>query len=261
MQVLPRYLVKNRTTVLLDRAGFSTEYRPVYSRNVNVYRGIDNVLEFRLLNSDQKPVDLSSYTPKFQAYDENNNLVIAHNGISLQDSTRATQGQFKVTVTENDLLNLKEQFIRYNIHLVKDDGTKELTYSKSHFENDGIIHIKADAFPSPSDTYVVTSFAKQDVSEDKWYSEAIDAQPSINGNEALHTISVYSDSYIGDVIIEGTLDNQITGSTDWATIDTVSFTGSETQPTPSNFNGVFSYIRLISDADPANKITQILVRN
>jgi hypothetical protein len=261
MQVVPRYLVKNRTTTVLDRAGFSTEYRPVYSRHVNVFRGIDNVLEFRLLNSDQKPVDLTNYTPKFQAYDENNNLIVAHDGVSLQDSTRATQGQFKVTISENDLLNVKEQFVRYNIHLVAADGSKEITYSKSHFENDGVIHIKSDAFPSPSDTYIVSNLAKQNVDEDKWYSEAIDAQPAINGNEALHTIAVYTDSFVGNVTIEGTLDNQIVGSTDWATIDTVAFTGSETQPVPSNFNGVFSYIRLVADADPANKISQILVRN
>ena len=88
------------------------------------------------------------------------------------------------------------------------------------------------------------------------------AQPGINGNEALHTVAIYTDGYNGDVIIEGTLNNIIDGFEDWATIDTVSFDGSsETEPVPVNFNGVYSFLRFKTTADPADTITKILVRN
>ena len=76
MQLIPSYLVSNRSTLTANEAGFVTEYRPVYNRQLQVYKGIDNVLDFKLLNADQKPIDLSSYTPKFQAFDENNSLII-----------------------------------------------------------------------------------------------------------------------------------------------------------------------------------------
>ena len=59
MQLIPRYLVKNKTTIVTNDTGFITEYRPVYTRQLQVYKGIDNVLEFKLLNADQKPVDLT----------------------------------------------------------------------------------------------------------------------------------------------------------------------------------------------------------
>ena len=52
MQLIPRYLVNNRTTIIANEAGFVTEYRPVYSRQIKVYSNIDNVLEFRVLNAD-----------------------------------------------------------------------------------------------------------------------------------------------------------------------------------------------------------------
>ena len=74
MQLTSRYLVSNTTTVVADMTGFITEYRPVYNKQLQVYKGIDNVLDFRLLNADQKPVDITSYTPKFVAFDENNNM-------------------------------------------------------------------------------------------------------------------------------------------------------------------------------------------
>ena len=126
MQTL-RYLVSNRINILANEAGFVTEYKPVYSRQLNVYKGIDNVLEFRLLNADQKPLDVDRYTPKFVAFDENNQMVISpRNGVNLQegDSTAYTKkGLFKVTITENDLLNIKDQFLSYNVYLVDYDDT------------------------------------------------------------------------------------------------------------------------------------------
>ena len=102
MQLLPRYLVKNTTTVVADMAGFITEYRPVYSKQLQVYKGIDNVLDFRLLNADQKPVDITSYTPKFVAFDENNTMVLEKDGTILDDGSTITRGKFTITITEND---------------------------------------------------------------------------------------------------------------------------------------------------------------
>ena len=260
MQTL-RYLVANRINVLANEAGHVTEYRPVYSRHLNVYKGIDNVLEFKLINADQKPLDVDRYTPKFVAFDENRQMIIQHDGVNLQegDSTAYTKkGLFSVTITENDLLNVKDQFLTYNIYLVDYDETKVLTYANEWFDSAGIIKVSGDAFPGPSSSYSINTFVEDN---GVWLSEAIDAQPGINGNEALHTAAVYTSSYTGDVVVQGTLENQITGTTNWADIDTVTFTGSETEPAPINFNGVYTFLRVKATADPANTISKILVRN
>lgn len=260
MQTL-RYLVSNRTEVLANEAGHVTEYRPVYSRNLQVYKGIDNVLEFKLINPDQKPLDVDRYTPKFVAFDENKNMVIERDGVNLQegDSTAYTKkGLFSVTVTENDLLNVKDQYLSYNIYLVDYDDTKVLTYSNEWFDSAGVIRVSSSAFPGPIESKVIDTFV---LDNDVWYSETIEAQPGINGNEALHTAAVYSDSYIGDVVVQGTLENQITGTTNWADVTTTTLTGSETEPTPINFNGVFTHIRFKTTADPQDTISKILVRN
>jgi hypothetical protein len=267
MQTL-RYLAPNRVDVLANEAGHITEYRPVYSRNLQVYKGIDNVLEFKLINPDQKPLDVDRYTPKFVAFDENRNMIIERDGVNLQegDSTAYTKkGLFSVTITENDLLNVKDQYLTYNIYLVDFDETKVQTYANEWFDSAGVIKVSGNAFPGPSSSYAVDTFledaGKAGIDDSVWYSESLDAQPGINGNEALHTAAVYTDSYIGDVVVQGTLENQITGTTNWADISTVSFTGSETEPTPINFNGVFNHLRFKTSANPANTITKILVRN
>lgn len=261
MQLVPRYLVKNITTLVADVAGFVTEYRPVYSRQLQVYKGIDNVLEFRLVNADQKPVDITSYTPKLVAFDEGNQMVLEKDGTVLDDGSTITRGKFTITVTENELLNVKQQYLHYNVYMQEDDNSKVLTYSHANFDNDAVIYVNARTFPGPTATYSVTSFEQEAVDVEAWYSETVDAQAAINGNEALHTAAVYTSSYTGEVVVQATLDNQVTESTNWADVATLTFDSSETTPTPVNFNGVYSFLRFKTDANPADKITKILVRN
>lgn len=261
MQFTPRYLVNNRINIVANVAGFVTEYRPVYQRQIQVYKGIDNVLQFRLLSAEQKPVDVSEYTPKFVAFDEDRNMIIERNCTLVPgDDSAAQRGLFSVTVTENDLLNIKDQFLHYNIYLVDANGDKSLTYADAHFSNSSVIKVSSDAFPAPAVSKNLTFLESQE-NGSYWVTSAEHAQPGINGNEALHTVVIYSVGYIGTVTVQATLDSQIAVGTDWADIRTVMFSGTETQPVAINFNGVFNYIRLTASADPANKITKVLVRN
>ena len=113
MQLIPRYLVDNRTTVLVSELGHVTEYRPVYTKQIKLYKGIDNALQFKLLNADQKAVALTGKTPKFVAFNSDKKMVIQENGVA-----HATiVGLFTVTITESDLLNLEQQYLTYNIVL------------------------------------------------------------------------------------------------------------------------------------------------
>ncbi len=262
MQLLSRYLVDNTITLVADVAGFITEYRPVYNREIQVYKGIDNALQFKLVNADQKGVNVATgYTPKFAAYDENDRLVIEKDCTIQDDGSTITRGKFKVTITENELKNLKQQYLSFVVYLVETDGDKVLTYSHSNFSNNGTIFVSSKAFPGPLKTSSVTSLTETGAGTSIWVSEAVNAEPAVNGNEALHTAAIYATGFAGDIIVQATLDNQITNATPWADVATVTLSGIEAAPTPVNFNGVFSYIRFRTTVNPASKITQILVRN
>ena len=115
MQLIPRYLVNNRVNIVADMAGFITEYRPVYSRQLQVYKGIDNVIQFRLMNADQRPVDATGYTPVFVAVDENRSLVVERECVIQDDGSSGVRGLFSVTITENDLLNRGYDIVTLNV--------------------------------------------------------------------------------------------------------------------------------------------------
>jgi len=276
MQLTPRYLVSNRTFIISDEAGKVTEFDPVYKRQLVVYRGIDNVLEFQLLNSDQKPIDLNQFslqnlndtaTVFFTAFDENQRQIIQREGeIVAGDDSAVNRGLFTVTITGNDLLNVKSQYLSYTVILQDSHGRQRITYTDTGFGQKGTILVSTDAFPGPAKTYSVTNFIPYDSDEqnEEWYSEWITAEPALNGNAALHTIAIYSDGYAGDIVVQGTLENMVDDNAEavsWVDIDTVSFDGSsELEPVPVNFNGVFSFLRFKATANPVD-ITKILVRS
>lgn len=257
MQLISRYLVSNRINIVANEAGnIVTEYKPVYSRNLKVYRGIDNALEFRILNADQKPIELTGKTIKFVAFGENNNLLIERDGIN-----QSLKGLSQVVINDSDTLDIKDQFLSYNI-TVYDNTTNAptLTYSDSHFGQSGVIEISSDAYPGPKPSNIVSTFTQDG---DNWYSNLVTAEPGINGNEALHTVAVYTDGYAGRVAIQATLDNDISEPTqvNWFEVSFLVFDGSQTEPKVSNFNGVYNYLRFEATANPAETITKILVRN
>jgi len=261
-QLIPRYLVNNRITIVANVAGIVTEYKPVYQRNIKIYKNIDNVLQFRVLNADQKPLALGAYTTKFVAFDENKKLIVEHDGVAVVgDDSAATRGLFSVTITMNDLLGIDTQYLSYNIFLKDASNNNVITYSDTDFGNAGTIYVDSGAMPGPGDSYSFTQFQQENIGSTNFISESKNAEPAINGNEALHTAAIYTSSYIGNVVVQATLDSTVTESSNWGDIATVTFTGAETTPIPVNFNGVFNHLRFKTTATPVDTISKILVRN
>lgn len=262
MQLIPRYLVKNRIDIVLDVAGFSTEYKPVYQRQIKIYRGIDNTVQFRIFNADQKPISLANKTPRFVAFDENKNLVLDLDGVVIDDgATRNTQGMFSITISENDLLNIDQQYLSYTIFLVGDNiYDRTITYADSHFNNGGVIYVSSEAFPSVKPSLEITQFQKTNSNIDLWVSETANAEPNINSNEALHTVAIYTNGFMGSLTLQGTLNQQLNEGVAWSDLMTLEFTGDEIEPTIFNIIGVYKYFRFTTVNDP-QYIIKILIRN
>tara|TARA_A100001388_G_scaffold261354_1_gene230165 strand:- start:5380 stop:6063 length:684 start_codon:yes stop_codon:yes gene_type:complete len=227
----------------------------VYQRNIKIAKGIDNVIRFVIKNHDQKPLSiLNTYTPYVEVFTEDNIMLKKYIGTIKETSTPSYKGQFEINITSSDTLNLNAQYLTYTVYLRNTSNSDTLTYADSQYGVPGTIELTNEAFPGAIDSKTVSTFINS-------ISSVVDAQPDINSNNALHTAAIYSTGFAGTVKVQGTLDDSTTDS--WFDIDTVTFTGSETQPKPSNFNGVFSYIRfaVANDSGNSGTIDKILVRN
>ena len=139
------------------------------------------------------------------------------------------------------------------------DNSEVITYANTHFEMIGTIELHGEAFPGPKDTYSVSSFTEVENTDPVEYSsEQVTADAARNGNEALHTAAIYSTDFTGTVTIQGSLENQ--NPTNWVDITSVNLTN-PTEPTPVNFNGVFSYLRTKYTTSNSGTIDKVLVRN
>jgi len=269
MQLIPRYLYKNQVDVVSNDIGFVVEYRPVYERQLKAYKGVDNKIQFRMLNADQKPININGYVIQFEAFDDNKDQVLVYEATIQDDgSTKATKGMFYVTITENDLLNIPSQYLSYVVYVKETCDSRIVSYTGRGFDACGHIYVDDCTHPTIRASNSVTNFFYH---EGVWVAgnddiDKITAKPKINSNEALHTVAFYTDAYndngyVGNIKIQGTLDNQITSMNDWVTIDTVEFDGTEVRPVFNSFNGVYSHLRFELDTDPEDKLIKILIRN
>ena len=107
MQLATRYLVSNKTTVVLDGFVGRTEYRKLYQKNIIVAKGIDNIITFEIKNSDQKPLSiLNTYTPYVEVFTEDNVLLKRYLGTIKETSTPSFKGVFTINIEDNDLKQL-----------------------------------------------------------------------------------------------------------------------------------------------------------
>jgi len=156
MQKISSYLYPNRIELLADLAGFTVEYTNVYQRNVKIYNGIDNTIEFDIKNADQKRIDLSTIS--------NIELnVMDASGAALYNSPYPVipdpimKGIASVTIPEEDLVNLSNQFLTYSVTAVK-NGKDVMLYGDTRFGGAGKIELIGNAMPTFRDETIYKTF-------------------------------------------------------------------------------------------------------
>lgn len=259
MQKISTYLYPNRVQLLADLAGFDVEYTNVYQRIVKIYNGIDNTIEFDIKNADQKRIELVS-SPVITQIELN---VMDVTGKALPNSPYTVtphttlKGIAVVTIPQEDLVDLDEQFLVYSVTALK-DGHDVMLYGDSRFGATGKMELVGSAMPVIRDDRVYTSFtAEIDLKGTPTnHSSAI---PS-TFYEAVPTETISFDvsikGFTGSVWVEATKASTISAESfkhaDYLASTTVAdFTGNWTNEQPI---GEYKYFRVSYSTPHANGI-------
>jgi hypothetical protein len=252
MQKISSYLYPNRVELLADLAGFTTEYTNVYQRTVKIYNGIDNTIEFDIKNADQKRIDLSTLNMI-----ELNVMDMAGNGLpnspyAVTPANQATlKGIASVTILQEDLVGLTNQYLQYSVTAVK-DGKDVILYADSRFGAVGKMELVGSALPTFRDDRVFDTFAAEiDLKGvPTWHSSAI----PVKFYEAVPTETLSFDidlvGFIGSVWIEATKSSTISVESFKNSAYLRSFTATVESPatTTLTFNNIsvadFNYFRV-----------------
>jgi len=265
MQTVSRYLLNN--LVIVGITGYHGRNPVVYDRRIKLYKGVSNPISFTFKNEDQKAQDITAKTFEFNLIDsETKQSVVTRNLTILDDgSTITTKGTASVTVTEGDLLTLDAKFYNYAIREVAANNTRTVTFADSFYNAAGTIEVLDGAYPDFLDSTEINNFTSTTGPLDNT-SGAIDANPGINNNVALHTIAVYTKSFSGSLRIQGTMvstpaDTDYFNITATGESSPIAFSSS-TAVSYYNFTGIYENVRFSWSNDSGNtgRIDKILYR-
>lgn len=152
MQTIVSYYYDNTIQVQLDVSDIGLEIntnqrnRVVYTRTIQMYKNINNVLKFQFLNSEQKPINLGNRTATFNVVDDyvfaNANTVLSSN-ITIYNSS---QGLGYTIVSGNDLVQLDRENYTYNVKIDSVYGNV-VTYVDDNYSAVGQIFLSNSAYP------------------------------------------------------------------------------------------------------------------
>jgi hypothetical protein len=250
MQNLPIYLYDNQFGVTLDLDSSVRGVNQImYQRDLTIQKGIKNKFRIQFRNSDQKRIHIhNTQTFVFSMFDSFSNRLVVEKRLSIIDSgTTGTKGLAALTLTESDTIDLDNTSYKYSVKLLDSDGSYVPAYANTYYGVSGTIHIHNDVYPVLQPSQIVTDFQKSFNAATNLYehkSGNIYAYPEFNGNTALHTVAMYMTAFRGTVYVQGTLSNTPDSTGKYATLATRTYTGF-TGIDYVNFNGVFTYVRLI----------------
>jgi hypothetical protein len=285
MQKISTYLYPNRIELLADLAGFTVEYTNVYQRNIKIYNGIDNTLEFDIKNPDQKRIDLSTLTQiELNIMDTQGNA-LPNSPYAVTPLNQTTKkGLASVTIPEADLVELDHQFLQFSVSALN-NGQTILLYGDTRFGALGKMELVADAMPTFRNEQVITSFFSDmsfnTIESENFHSSAIpvrfyEAVPttvaSIEFNfdgleaevmvEATTDASISSESFPDTIGLRPNPDNKPPAFRRGVVIDTFTVTTANTVLINSYANlGEYTYLRISYHRTYGNtgKITKVLV--
>ena len=207
MQKISTYLYPNRVQLLADLASFNVEFTSVYQRQIKIYSGINNTIEFDIKNADQKRIELST-SPVITGIELN---VMDAMGNALANSPytvtpTSVKGIATVTIPQEDLADLQTpQFLRYSVSALK-DGQDVLLYGDTRFGAVGTIELVGNAMPTFRDPKEWTTYTGE-IDLDGNVLNHFSAMP-VRFYEAVKTetvdITVNMTGFIGSIWLEGT---------------------------------------------------------
>lgn len=268
MQLNSIYLYPNKITAYSnDMSGLwiTERYRQVYQRNLKIYRGADNKLDFQVKTSDQKPQNITGYDFVLNVVNPDTQELILTKDFEIRG---ADVGKMVVTLTQSEVRDIEPGLYQYTIvrETRSGDSTdyvvteRTVLYTDSQYDCTSTMEIFGDIKGEPVPSNVIKEF-REDVPEiftdpRTFYSSIIDANPQLSTGSSLHTFQFYLDNYTGSIVIQGSLS---VGANPWVWTDIETYAVNNSDLSYSNIVGKYNYFR-IKHTPESGSIDKILYR-
>jgi hypothetical protein len=213
MQKIQSYLYPNRIIVIADLAGFTVENTIVYTKNIKIYKGVDNVIQLDIQNADQKRLDLITSPP---VTDIQMNVMDA-SGKALPNSPytvtplNTIKGIGVVTIPSADLNDLDVQFLHFSVTATDVNSNNIPLYVDSRFGAVGTLDLIGTATPVTRKEVIYDNFSGDInfMGNVTYHSSSIPVKFYEAVPTTTMTIAVNMSNFVGTLKFEGTEDMTI----------------------------------------------------
>lgn len=241
----------------------ATRHAPSYTdQRITWFKGVDNLLDLTITGADRRPVSLLRRELTITMWDRETGATIFRRRAM---PTVAENGQARITVFARDLMTLGSGLYAVGATMINEDGLElVLTWNRAM---QGVFDVEVMDAPVPTSRSSNT-ITEWTVSNELVVSSAFNGPAFYKKESSLFTVGIYATNYTGTVIVQGTMDENITGSTLWAnlkaqdysvtTLDLLGFTGID----PYNYYGGVRWVRVIKSDSPSNAgtLNKIIIR-
>lgn len=154
MQKISSYIYSNRIQVVTDSGFYPVEWKQVYQRNVKIYQGVDNVIEFDIKNAQQRRMDVSTLIMKMVIMDDDSQEICTVDVTPIP----LTTGLASCTIPANYIDNIAPQSLKYSLYVVNTDNTKTPIYGDVQYGMPGKIDLIGGAMPTKLPNLVIDTF-------------------------------------------------------------------------------------------------------
>jgi hypothetical protein len=265
MQQITTYIYNDLIPIqIVTDASVKTRNRTVYTRTINLYRGMDNQIKIQFRNQDQKIVNMTDQTVTFHLLNENDGTSWFSRTATAIDLVK---GIFVIDIYETDLLDLDGDYYNYSINTENvNTGVRTLTYTDDNYSVRGQIHLMSGHYPEfhPStvvalnNLYTPTPYSPGSTN----ITSVAPGDSTIPKKNGLHTAQFYfaPTGFSGSIDVEATLDvspDFLNGN--WFTVKTLNFTD-QIPSTYTNWFGIHNFVRF-KIIPSTGTITNILLRS
>lgn len=230
-----------RQEVVLYTGTSPRSYQTVYSKNLKLHKGVDNRIQFRFINQEQKPVDVSSAVSgsnqiTFRLMDYQANTILLET--ALTSIGLDLTGILELQLMEGQLAGFDSQKCYYSLEIPVGSFNQPV-FTDSNSGARGIMEICDSVLPAhmPSTTITIPSLPVPVNGVTTFQSSVYDNtyNPSL-------TLQTYFTNFVGNVTVQGSTSQDV----DFYDINTVQY-GSSTPFTDTDYyviDGFHPFIRL-----------------
>lgn len=230
------YLYDQEQTIILnDYANselISVRWTPVYAKDLKLHKGTDNVITFRFINQDQKPVNLTNTTITFRLIAQNGEEVLHSENLEI---ISAVKGTAKVTIAEGELDTVSVQKASYSLERkLSTRSTYDPAFMDDNATARGSIEIIDSVMSTHTSSLAITIPAHGD--KTTYYSSQWE------GNDInLQTLQYKPSAFTGSIQVQGAVD-----STEglWYDIGSIRNITSSSDTGYINIDGFHPYLRV-----------------